>query len=107
MINNDEQLNILRKIKKNPSINQRQLASDLGLSLGKMNYCLQALKAKGLIKIQNFKKNRNKIRYLYILTPQGIAKKTKLTISFMKRKLEEYDELQTEIKKDKKKKLKI
>ena len=102
MSNNDEQLNILRKLNKNPNINQRQLASDLGLSLGKLNYCLKSLKVKGLIKIQNFKKNRNKARYLYLLTPQGIAKKTKLTISFMKRKLKEYDELQLEIKKDKK-----
>ena len=78
MNNNDEQLNILRKLNKNPEINQRKLASDLGLSLGKLNYCLQSLKSKGLIKIQNFKKNKNKASYLYLLTPQGIAKKTRL-----------------------------
>ena len=69
----------------------------LGFSLGKLNYCLQALKKKGLIKISNFQKNPNKLSYVYILTPKGIAKKTTLTINFMQRKMKEYDELKSEI----------
>ena len=88
---------ILRKVKKKPNTNQRQLAKDLGFSLGKLNYCLNELKLKGLVKIQNFKKNKKKINYIYILTPRGLAQKTKLTINFMKRKIKEYDELKSEI----------
>jgi|TARA_B100000780_G_C20898429_1_gene357568 EPS-associated MarR family transcriptional regulator len=98
MINGPDYLNILRKLVKNPDLNQRELATDLGLSLGKLNYCLKALRAKGLIKIKNFKNNKNKSRYLYILTPSGISHKTKLTLNFMKQRLKEYDELHKEIK---------
>ena len=75
------------------------MAEELGFSLGKLNYCLKALKVKGFVKINNFKKNPNKINYLYVLTPKGISEKTKLTISFMKRKMREYDELKSELKK--------
>ena len=92
-------LDNLRKINKNPNSSQRELANDLGLSLGKLNYCLQALKSKGMIKMKNFHKNLNKINYLYVLTPKGVSEKTKLTINFMKRKLKEYDELKAELKK--------
>ena len=92
-------LNLLRKIKNKPEASQRELADELGFSLGKLNYCLNALKSKGLIKIKNFKKNPNKFNYIYILTPKGINKKTKLTINFMKRKMKEYDELKKELKK--------
>ena len=92
-------LNLLRKIKKNPESSQRELAEELGFSLGKLNYCLKALKSKGLIKIDNFRKNPNKINYIYALTPKGISEKTKLTINFMKRKMKEYDELKIELKK--------
>ena len=74
------------------------MAKDLGFSLGKLNYCLRELKAKGLIKISNFKKNPKKLNYIYVLTPKGIAEKTKLTIRFMKRKIAEYDELKKELK---------
>ena len=88
---------ILRKIQKKPSSNQREMAQELGFSLGKLNYCLKALQEKGLIKIKNFKKNPEKGNYLYILTPQGIKEKTVLTMNFMKRKLKEYDELKAEI----------
>ena len=88
---------ILRKIEKLPQASQRDLARELGFSLGKLNYCLKALKKKGLIKIENFKKNPKKFNYLYILTPKGILQKTKLTINFMKRKIKEYDELKNEI----------
>ena len=99
MKNNQDFLNLLRKIKKNPKFSQRELAGELGFSLGKLNYCLKALKSKGLIKIENFKKNPDKLGYIYVLTPKGIAEKTKLTINFMKRKMSEYDELKKELNK--------
>mgnify|MGYP001467146922 CR=1 FL=1 len=99
MDDNQDHLNILRKIKRKPESTQRELAEELGFSLGKLNYCLRALKSKGLIKINNFKKNPNKINYIYVLTPKGISHKTKLTINFMKRKMSEYDELKRELKK--------
>jgi EPS-associated MarR family transcriptional regulator len=98
MENNQDYFNLLRKIDKKAGTSQRKLAVELGFSLGKLNYCLRALKDKGLIKIRNFEKNPNKINYAYYLTPRGISHKTKLTINFMKRKLREYDELKKEIK---------
>ena len=98
MKENQDHFNILRKIQTNPNSTQRELAKELGFSLGKLNYCLRALQKKGLIKIENFKKNPKKMNYFYILTPQGIAEKTKLTINFMKRKIKEYDELKKELK---------
>ena len=76
-----------KKCNNNAKSSQRKLANDLGFSLGKLNYCLNALKAKGLIKMKNFEKNPNKINYIYVLTPRGITEKTKLTINFMKRKM--------------------
>ena len=99
MENNQDHLNLLRKIKNNPGSSQRELAEKLGFSLGKLNYCLKALKFKGLIKLSNFTKNPKKINYIYVLTPKGIAEKTKLTVNFMKRKMQEYDELKRELKK--------
>ena len=87
MKENQDHLNILRKIKKKPSSSQRELANDLGFSLGKLNYCLRALKQKGHIKINNFKNNPKKINYIYVLTPKGIAHKAKLTLNFMKLKI--------------------
>jgi len=91
---------ILRKIQKKKQTSQRELAEELGFSLGKLNYCLKALQKKGLVKLQNFQKQSNKISYLqYIITPKGIAQRTKLTINFMKRKMREYDELKRELKK--------
>ena len=101
MDENQDQLNLLRQINNRPKLSQRQLAKNLGFSLGKLNYCLKALKNKGLVKIKNFEQNPNKINYIYMLTPKGISKKTKLTINFMKRKLQEYDELKSEIEKNK------
>tara|TARA_B100000780_G_C20848539_1_gene337226 strand:+ start:289 stop:636 length:348 start_codon:yes stop_codon:yes gene_type:complete len=95
----EEEFEILRKISKKPQSSQRKLAKELGISLGKLNYCLKELRAKGLVKIENFRRNPNKIDYLYVLTPQGISSKTKMTISFMKHKLKEYDELKLEINK--------
>tara|TARA_Y100000741_G_C18243453_1_gene554548 strand:+ start:1258 stop:1566 length:309 start_codon:yes stop_codon:yes gene_type:complete len=99
--NNLDHFNVLRKIKSKPDSSQRELAYDLGFSLGKLNYCLKALKEKGLIKVSNFKKNPNKFGYVYQLTPKGIAAKTKITIDFMKRKMREYDELKNEIEEEK------
>tara|TARA_B100000035_G_C21003624_1_gene556147 strand:- start:1150 stop:1455 length:306 start_codon:yes stop_codon:yes gene_type:complete len=96
-----DHFNVMRKIKSKPNSSQRDMARELGFSLGKLNYCLNALKDKGFIKIKNFKKNPNKLSYRYILTPKGLAKKTELTINFMKRKLKEYDELNSEIKDEK------
>jgi len=83
--------------KKN--ITQRKLASELGFSLGKLNYCINALKQKGLIKIENFKKNKDKINYLYVLTPKGISQKMNLILLFMKRKMNDYEELKKELNK--------
>tara|TARA_B100000579_G_C22233999_1_gene577409 strand:- start:241 stop:555 length:315 start_codon:yes stop_codon:yes gene_type:complete len=98
---NQDQFELLRKIDKKPKSTQRELAKELGFSLGKLNYCLRALNSKGLVKIENFKKNPNKFSYIYVLTPEGIATKTKLTINFMKRKMKEYDELKKEIEQEK------
>ncbi len=100
MDKNQDHFNLLRQINNKPSLSQRQLAKRLGFSLGKLNYCLKALKIKGLIKIKNFEKNPNKINYIYVLTPKGISKKTKLTINFMKLKLKEYDELRSEVERN-------
>tara|TARA_B100000963_G_C22590779_1_gene655378 strand:+ start:218 stop:529 length:312 start_codon:yes stop_codon:yes gene_type:complete len=99
MKDKQDHLEILRKLQNKPNSTQRQLAEELGFSLGKLNYCLKALKLKGLIKIDNFTKNPNKLNYIYVLTPKGIAAKTKLTINFMKRKIKEYDELKKELDK--------
>ena len=98
MKNKDDHFELLRKIQKKPESSQRELAEELGFSLGKLNYCLKALQQKGLIKINNFKKNKNKINYIYVLTPRGIDHRLKLTLKFMKRKMQEYDELKAEIK---------
>jgi EPS-associated MarR family transcriptional regulator len=97
MEKNQDYLDLLRKISKQPNVSQRMLAEELGFSLGKLNYCLNALKKKGLIKIKNFKNSKNKINYLYILTPKGIKKKSLLTVNFMKRKMKEYEELKREL----------
>ncbi len=96
---NQDYFNVLRKIQNNPYSTQRELARQLGVSLGKINYCISALKNKGLVKISNFKKNPNKIGYIYLLTPKGLSIKTQLTLNFMKRKMKEYDELKKEIEK--------
>ena len=98
MRDQEDHFDVLRKIQQKPESTQRELAEELGFSLGKLNYCLKALQSKGLIKIENFKKNPNKLNYFYVLTPKGIAQKTKLTLNYMKRKMKEYDELKRELK---------
>ena len=97
MNDNQDHCEILRKIKTKPKATQREMAKELGFSLGKLNYCLKSLRSKGLIKIENFKKNPEKLNYIYVLTPKGITEKTKLTINFMKRKMKEYEELKKEV----------
>ena len=98
MKDNNDHFQVIRKIDKEPHASQRDLARMLGFSLGKLNYCLNSLKQKGLIKIENFKKNPKKINYIYVLTPRGISTKTELTINFMNKKMQEYDELNAELK---------
>ena len=102
MKNEQDHFEVLRRVQKKPESSQRELAEELGFSLGKLNYCLKALQKKGLIKLQNFQKQSNKINYLrYVITPKGISKRTKLTINFMKKKVKEYDELKEELKRNK------
>ena len=102
MKENQDHFEVLRKIQNKPNSTQRELAEELGFSLGKLNYCLKALQVKGFVKIENFKKNPNKFNYFYVLTPKGIAQKTKLTVNFMKMKMKEYDELKSEMDNEKK-----
>ena len=98
MDDNQDHFNVLRKIQNKPESTQRELSEDLGFSLGKLNYCLNELKKKGLVKVENFKNSPKKVSYLYMLTPAGFLMKKNLTINFMKRKMTEYDELKAEIK---------
>ena len=87
MKNEQDHFEVLRKIHKNPLSSQREMAQDLGFSLGKLNYCLRELQKKGLVKINNFKKKKNKVSFIqYVITPKGISERLKLTINFMKRK---------------------
>ena len=97
MIIDEEHFQILRKIARNESSSQRKLAKELGFSLGKLNYCLKELKRKGLVKVKNFSESKKKLNYLYMLTPSGFLTKKTLTLNFMKRKMQEYDELKSEI----------
>jgi EPS-associated MarR family transcriptional regulator len=92
-----DELVILRKINSSNPSTQRQLAKVSGFSLGKLNYCIKALKKKGYVKYENFKSNNNKFGYFYILTPKGISHKTRLVLSFMNKKMLEYEELKKEI----------
>ena len=94
---NQDFLDLLRQVDKQNNQSQRELAKKLGFSLGKLNYCLNALKNKGLVKISNFQENPRKLNYFYVLAPKGITEKTKLTVRFMKRKMEEYDQLKKEL----------
>ena len=98
LIHPDIHFTILRLIEDEPQITQRELAKRLGISLGGANYCLKALIDIGHIKAENFSKNPNKLLYLYLLTPRGIAEKAKLTSGFLKRKMEEYQAIKKEIK---------
>lgn len=94
---NEMELNVLRSLYSNPSFTQRKLSSHLGVSLGSVNFCINALIDKGLVKVRRFKKSSSKQKYLYLLTPEGVVEKTHLTFAFLERKNAEYLRLQDEI----------
>lgn len=94
---NEIHFQTLRLIERQPELTQRELAAELGVSVGKANYVLAALIEKGLIKARNFKNSRNKIAYAYYLTPSGIEEKARTTVSFLKRKMHEYEQMKREI----------
>ncbi|EAR49647.1 hypothetical protein OG2516_17930 [Oceanicola granulosus HTCC2516] len=98
MIPDDLRFRLLRLLESDPSMSQRQIAAELGLSLGRVNYVLRALIEKGQVKAENFRVSQNKLRYAYLLTPSGIEAKTRLASGFLKRKLAEHEALQAEIR---------
>jgi len=102
MKDKETDLNLLRRIEKNPNYTQRKLSSDMVISLGKVNYCLRRLIEKGWVKVHNFHNSENKSAYIYLVTPKGIEEKGKLTYHFLQSKMHEYDQLKKEIKKLKK-----
>jgi EPS-associated MarR family transcriptional regulator len=97
LVQDDTHYWVMRRLQETPDISQRQLAKELGISLGSVNFCLQALVDKGWIKMQNFTKSSHKMGYAYLLTPSGITEKAGLTRRFLKRKMEEYELLKSEI----------
>ena len=96
-IQEDTNFRVMRILQENPDLTQRELAEKLGVSVGGLNYCLNALMDKGWVKMQNFQNSKNKFKYVYLLTPQGIAEKVALTSRFLERKMEEYEALKAEI----------
>ena len=99
MNNKDIHLDLLRKLEANPEYTQRELSQEMGVSLGKINYCMKKLTEKGWVKLTNFSLNPNKVCYIYLLTPQGIEQKARLTVTFLKIKMAEYEMLKEEISK--------
>lgn len=97
MLSDEVRYKLLRLIEINPKMSQREVAQELGVSLGKVNYCLKSLVEKGWIKATNFKNSRNKVAYMYFLTPRGIEEKTRVTARFLKIKVQEYEELRAYI----------
>jgi EPS-associated MarR family transcriptional regulator len=97
MLTDEVRYKLLKLIEMSPGMSQREVARELGISLGKVNFCLNALIARGLVKVTNFKNSHNKSAYMYLLTPRGIEEKTRVTGRFLKRKLQEYADLQAEI----------
>src|SRR6185503_13574553 len=91
------QLELMRLLRSKPELSQRELATSLGMSLGKANYCLRALIRKGFVKVENYRNSNNKLAYFYLLTPSGIAAKAELTREFLEIKMREYEELREEI----------
>jgi EPS-associated MarR family transcriptional regulator len=91
------QFEVLRRLHQTPQVSQRALAKDLGVGLGTINFCFQALIEKGLVKMQNFSQSKNKLQYSYLLTPAGLAEKSRLTSEFLRRKVAEYEVLRREI----------
>ncbi|PJC02906.1 MAG: MarR family EPS-associated transcriptional regulator [Gallionellales bacterium CG_4_9_14_0_8_um_filter_59_50] len=97
MLDETTHYTLLKTLEKNPGLSQRELAKQLGVSLGKVNYCLNKLIEKGSLKINNFRNSQNKLAYAYLLTPQGIESKARMTVQFLKRKMQEYERLRAEI----------
>lgn len=97
MLTDEYRYKILKLVEANPEISQRELAAELGVSLGKVNFCIKALIDVGLIKVDNFRNSKNKLAYMYLLTPKGIEEKAKVTMRFLKNKLQEYEALNNEI----------
>ena len=97
MLTDEYRYKILKLLEANPEISQRELAAELGVSLGKVNFCIKALIDVGLIKVDNFRNSKNKLAYMYLLTPKGIEEKAKVTVRFLKNKLQEYEILNNEI----------
>jgi EPS-associated MarR family transcriptional regulator len=98
MSDGDVHYKLMRLLEANPEISQRDAARELGVSLGKLNYCLNALVEKGWIKVTNFRNSRNKAAYMYLLTPRGIEEKAALTVQFLQIKMQEYEALRAEIR---------
>ncbi len=96
-IQEDTYFRVMRILQEHPDLTQRELAEQLGVSVGGLNYCLKALMAKGWVKMQNFAQSKNKFGYVYILTPSGMSEKAALTSGFLKRKMDEYEALKAEI----------
>ena len=96
--NTEIRYRLLKLLENNPNLTQRQMAEEMGLSLGKFNYCLKELAKKGLVKVNRFKSSDNKAAYMYLLTPHGIEQKAKITASFLQRKMQEYEQLKKEIR---------
>ena len=96
-LHDESHLKVLRLLETNPRMNQRDLSKAMGISLGKTNYCIKALLDKGLIKMQNFRNSQNKLAYAYLLTPVGVEEKARITVRFLKNKLQEYERLRIEI----------
>lgn len=97
MLSDEYRYRILKYLEANPEISQRELASELGISLGKANYCLKALVERGLVKVNNFRKVESRAGYAYFLTPKGIEEKARITVQFLKFKMAEYEALKSEI----------
>jgi EPS-associated MarR family transcriptional regulator len=97
LLNDDVRYRLLKLLETNPEASQRELARSLGLSLGKINFCVQALVQKGLIKAANFRNSQNKPGYIYKLTPRGFEEKARVTVRFLQRKTKEYEDLRAEI----------
>ena len=97
MLTDEYRYRILKLLEADPHASQRRIADELGISLGRVNYCLQALIEKGLVKVNNFRSSTNKRAYLYLLTPRGIEEKARVTARFLRRKLDEYETLKREL----------
>lgn len=97
MLDDTTSYDLLKTLEDNPSLSQRDMAKRLGISLGKVNFCLNGLVEKGLLKVNNFRNSNNKLAYAYVLTPRGLEVRTRMTVHFLKYKVQEYERLRSEI----------